>query len=89
MRRLTDLACPLLTLTGPGGVAKTRLALQAAHVLAASWAGEEEIADDEQAVRDKVAADPQVNQLYTQYLALAQTHGITQDGQDMADRREG
>jgi len=31
---------------------------------------------EEQAVRDKVAADPEVHTLYNQYLALAKAHGI-------------
>jgi predicted ATPase/DNA-binding SARP family transcriptional activator len=45
IRRLTDPACRLLTLAGPGGIGKTRLALQAAHTLAETWAGDDEIAD--------------------------------------------
>ncbi|HEU5103237.1 MAG TPA: tetratricopeptide repeat protein [Roseiflexaceae bacterium] len=45
LRRLTDPACRLLTLVGPGGIGKTRLAIQAARTLAEAWAGEEAIAD--------------------------------------------
>ncbi len=36
-RRLTDPACRLVTLTGPGGVGKTRLALQVAEALAETF----------------------------------------------------
>lgn len=46
------------------------------------------VSEEEQALHDKVATDPQVNELYTQYLALAETHGITQDAKE-GDRREG
>jgi predicted ATPase len=45
VRRLTDPACRLLTLIGPGGIGKTRLALQVAQILAEGWAGEDAIAD--------------------------------------------
>jgi hypothetical protein len=38
IRRLTDPACRLLTLVGPGGIGKTRLALRAARTLASEWA---------------------------------------------------
>ncbi|MBC8075055.1 MAG: tetratricopeptide repeat protein [Chloroflexales bacterium] len=45
IRRLTDPQCRLLTLVGPGGIGKTRLALQVAQTLADTWAGDDEIAD--------------------------------------------
>jgi predicted ATPase/DNA-binding SARP family transcriptional activator len=45
IRRLTDPACRLLTLVGPGGIGKTRLALQVAQTLAQGWVGEEALAD--------------------------------------------
>jgi DNA-binding SARP family transcriptional activator len=45
VRRLTDPACRLLTLIGPGGIGKTRLALEVAQTLAEGWAGEDAIAD--------------------------------------------
>ncbi len=38
IRRLTDPACRLLTLVGPGGIGKTRLALRVARTLASEWA---------------------------------------------------
>jgi predicted ATPase len=45
VRRLTDPACRLLTVVGPGGVGKTSLAIQAARILAEGWAEEETLAD--------------------------------------------
>ena len=45
IRRLTDPACRLMTLIGPGGIGKTRLAIQAAQTLAEGWSGEAAIAD--------------------------------------------
>jgi predicted ATPase/DNA-binding SARP family transcriptional activator/uncharacterized protein HemY len=45
LRRLTDPACRLLTLVGPGGIGKTRLAIQAARTLAEAWADDPAIAD--------------------------------------------
>jgi predicted ATPase/DNA-binding SARP family transcriptional activator len=45
VRRLTDPACRLLTLVGPGGIGKTRLALQVAHTVAEGWTGDAAIAD--------------------------------------------
>jgi DNA-binding SARP family transcriptional activator/predicted ATPase len=45
IRRLTDPSCRLLTLTGQGGVGKTRLAIRAAQTIAEGWAGEEVLAD--------------------------------------------
>lgn len=37
VRRLADPACRLVTLTGPGGIGKTRLALQLAEALSETW----------------------------------------------------
>jgi predicted ATPase/DNA-binding SARP family transcriptional activator len=45
IRRLTDPGCRLLTLAGPGGVGKTQLALQVAHVLNRNLGDSELISD--------------------------------------------
>jgi hypothetical protein len=45
------------------------------------------ISPAEQAVRDTVAADPQVHALYDQYIALAKAHGIADPEFDSADQQ--
>jgi len=45
-------------------------------------AGGAPLSPEEQAVRDKVAADPTVQALYERYLALAKAHGIADQDTD-------
>jgi hypothetical protein len=45
-------------------------------------AGGAPLSPEEQAVRDKVAADPQVHALFDRYLSLAKAHGIADQDTD-------
>jgi hypothetical protein len=45
-------------------------------------AGGAPLSPEEQAVRDKVAADPQVHALFDRYLSLAKAHGIADQAPD-------
>ncbi len=43
--RVSDPACRLLTLVGPGGIGKTRLALEVAHTVASTFANDARVVD--------------------------------------------
>jgi non-specific serine/threonine protein kinase len=73
---LLDDAVPILTLTGPGGVGKTRLALAAAHAIAGAFA-DGVVFVDLSAIRDRALVLP----------AIAGALGVREDGKGASAER--